>query len=75
EFRKLYYETANASSPPTMAALLKFAPISQVLFGSDHPYVSDEDNLVDLKSCGLSQAQMNAILYENAERLVPRLKA
>jgi predicted TIM-barrel fold metal-dependent hydrolase len=75
EFRKLYYETANASSPPTMAALMKFAPLSQILFGSDHPYVSDADNMADLKSCGLSQAQMNAILYENAERLVPRLKA
>ena len=75
EFRRLYYETANASSPPTMAALLKFAPLSQVLFGSDHPYVSDADNMIDLKSCGLTQAQMNAILYENAERLVPRLKA
>jgi predicted TIM-barrel fold metal-dependent hydrolase len=66
EFRKLYYETANASSPPTMAALLKFAPIGQILFGSDHPYVSDADNMTDLKSCGLSQAQMNAILCENA---------
>jgi len=75
EFKKLYYETANASSPPTMAALLKFAPLSQILFGSDHPYVSDEDNMTDLKSCGLTQAQMNAILYENAERLVPQLKA
>jgi len=74
EFRKLYYETANASSPPTMAALLKFAPLSQVLFGSDHPYVSDVDNIADLKSCGLSARDMNAILYENAERLVPQLK-
>ena len=74
EFRKLYYETANASSPPTMAALLKFAPLSQILFGSDHPYVSDVDNMTDLKSCGLSQAQMNAILHENAERLVPALR-
>jgi predicted TIM-barrel fold metal-dependent hydrolase len=74
EFRKLYYETANASSPPTMAALLKFAPLSQVLFGSDHPYVSDMDNMTDLKSCGLSQAQMDAILYQNAERLIPALK-
>src|SRR6185295_17251423 len=45
EFRRLYYETANASSPPTMAALLKFAPLSQVLFGSDHPYVTDEVNM------------------------------
>ena len=59
---------------PIVAALLKFAPIGQILFGSDHPYVSDADNLTDLKSCGLSQAQMNAILYENAERLVPRFK-
>jgi predicted TIM-barrel fold metal-dependent hydrolase len=58
-----------------MAALLKFAPLSQILFGSDHPYVSDEDNMIDLKSCGLTQAQMNAILYENAERLVPQLRA
>ena len=75
EFRRLYYETANASSPPTMAALLKFAPLSQVLFGSDHPYVSDVDNMTDLKSCGLTQAQMSAILYENAERLIPQLRA
>jgi 6-methylsalicylate decarboxylase len=75
EFRRLYYETANASSPPTMAALLKFAPLSQVMFGSDHPYVSDADNLADLRSCGLSDAEMNAILYENAERLIPQLKA
>lgn len=75
EFRKLYYETANANSPPTMAALLKFAPLSQVMFGSDHPYVSDTDNLADLRSCGLSQAQMSAILYQNAERLIPALRA
>lgn len=75
EFRRLYYETANASSPPTMAALLKFAPLSQMLFGSDHPYVSDADNLTDLKSCGLSEREMNAILYQNAERLVPQLKS
>ena len=75
EFKKLYYETANANSPPTIAALLKFAPIGQILFGSDHPYVSDADNLADLRACGLTSAQMNAILYENAQALMPQLKA
>jgi predicted TIM-barrel fold metal-dependent hydrolase len=75
EFARLYYETANASSPPTMAALLKFAPLSQVLFGSDHPYVTDEVNLNDLKRSNLPAREMNAILYENAHRLVPQLKA
>jgi len=75
EFRKLYYETANANSPPTMAALMKFAPLGQILFGSDHPYVTDSDNMSDLKRCGLSPREMSAILYENAQRLVPQLKA
>jgi predicted TIM-barrel fold metal-dependent hydrolase len=75
EFQRLHYETANANSAPTLAALLKYVPLSQVLFGSDHPYVSDADNMTDLRSVGLSQAEMNAILYENAERLVPQLKA
>jgi predicted TIM-barrel fold metal-dependent hydrolase len=74
EFGRLYYETANAASPPTMAALLKFAPLSQVLFGSDHPYVSDADNMADLRRCGLSRAQMDAILYGNAKRLIPALR-
>ena len=74
EFRKLYYETANAASRPTISALLKFAPLSQILFGSDHPYVSDADNMQDLRTNKLNPAQMNAILYQNAERLVPQLK-
>lgn len=75
EFARLYYETANASSPPTMAALLKFAPLSQVLFGSDHPYVTDEVNMNDLLRSNLPAREMNAILFENAHRLVPQLKA
>ena len=75
EFARLYYETANASSPPTMAALLKFAPLSQVLFGSDHPYVTDEVNMSDLLRSNLPAREMNAILFENAQRLVPQLKA
>ena len=58
-----------------MAALLKFAPLSQVLFGSDHPYVTDEVNMNDLLRSNLPAREMNAILYENAQRLVPQLKA
>jgi 6-methylsalicylate decarboxylase len=75
EFARLYYETANANSPPTMAALLKFAPLSQVLFGSDHPYVTDDVNMNDLKRSNLPEREMNAILFENAQRLVPQLRA
>jgi len=49
--------------------------LSQVLFGSDHPYVTDEVNMSDLMRSNLPTREMNAILYENAQRLVPQLKA
>src|SRR6202012_142351 len=38
ELQRLHSDTANATSPPAMAALMKFVPASQVTFGSDYPY-------------------------------------
>jgi 6-methylsalicylate decarboxylase len=74
ELRRLHYETANAAYAPNMAALLKFAPISQVLFGTDYPYVSVVENLGDLLKAGLTDAQLRAVENENARRLFPNLK-
>ena len=75
ELKRLYYETANAAYAPNIAALLKFAPISQVLFGTDYPYVSVAENTNDLMKAGLSAADLKAIENENALRLAPRLRA
>jgi predicted TIM-barrel fold metal-dependent hydrolase len=75
ELKRLYYETANAAYSPNIAALLKFAPISQVLFGTDYPYVSVAENANDLMEAGLSTADLKAIDNENAFRLMPRLKS
>ena len=74
ELKRLYYETANAAYAPNMAALLKFASVSQVLFGTDYPYVSVVENANDLVKVGLSAADLKAIENENAIRLMPRLK-
>jgi len=75
ELKRLYYETANAAYAPNIAALLKFAPISQVLFGTDYPYVSVVENANDLMNAGLPAADLKAIETENALRLLPRLKS
>jgi 6-methylsalicylate decarboxylase len=75
ELKRLHYETANSAYAPNMAALLKFVPISQVLFGSDFPYVSVTENVSDLGKAGLSEGDLKAVESDNALRLIARLKA
>jgi predicted TIM-barrel fold metal-dependent hydrolase len=75
ELKRLHYETANAAYAPNMAALLKYVPISQVLFGTDYPYVSVTENVSDLGKIGLSADDLKAIETDNAARLIARLKA
>jgi 6-methylsalicylate decarboxylase len=75
ELKRLYYETANAAYSPNMAALLKFASVSQILFGTDYPYVSVVENANDLMQAGLSPADLKAVESENALRLMPGLKS
>src|SRR5262249_21994874 len=75
ELKRLYYETANAAYVPNMTALLKYVSASQVLFGTDYPYVTVTENVGDLLKAGLSADDLKAIENENAIRLIPRLKA
>jgi predicted TIM-barrel fold metal-dependent hydrolase len=75
ELQRLYYELANAAYAPNLAALLKYVPLSQVMFGTDYPYVKVTDNAADLMRAGLSPDQLKAIDRENALSLLPRLKA
>jgi predicted TIM-barrel fold metal-dependent hydrolase len=75
ELTRLHYDTANASFAPTMAALLKFVPVSQVVFGSDYPYYSLEENVGLLAELPLTLAERQAIDRGNAARLMPRFAA
>jgi len=73
EFRRLHYDTANATHPASMAALLKLVPDTQVVFGSDYPYVPIGTQAQALQNLGLSASQVQAIAGGNAVRLIPRL--
>ncbi len=72
ELTRLHYDTANAYFAPTMAALLKFVSVSQVLFGSDYPYYTLEQNVGGLADIPLTQTERLAIDHGNAARLMPR---
>ena len=75
ELKNLYYDTANSAYAPTMAALLKFVPTSQILFGSDFPYLTIEQNVEGFRTLGLTAAQMQAIERDSAAALLPQLRA
>jgi 6-methylsalicylate decarboxylase len=74
EFKRLYYDTANATSAPAMAALMKLVPVSQITYGSDYPYFP-LDQITNLRQLGLTQEQLQAIGSANAMRLISSLKS
>ena len=73
EFRRLYYDTANATHPASMAALTSLVPMSQITYGSDYPYYPL--NQIENLRHRLSPQDVAAISSGNAMRLPPRLSA
>jgi predicted TIM-barrel fold metal-dependent hydrolase len=65
---------ASGKDVPNLAALLKYMALSQVMFGTDYPYVKVTDNVADLTGAGLTSAELKTIDADNALRLLPRLK-
>jgi predicted TIM-barrel fold metal-dependent hydrolase len=73
ELRRLYYDTANATHPASMAALTTLIPVSQITYGSDYPYFA-LDQIETLRRT-LPAQDLAAISSANALRLLPRLSA
>ncbi len=75
ELQRFYYDLAQASNPGATASLMKLVKISQVLFGTDYPYATAAQHVEGLAQCGFGADEMRAIYYENAARILPRVRA
>jgi 6-methylsalicylate decarboxylase len=75
ELRKLYYDTASADTAGAMAALRVMAPLSQILFGTDYPFVKPAAGVKHMQELQMPDADREAIERGNALALLPRLKA
>ena len=73
-FGRLYFETANATSPPALAALRAFTGADRLMFGSDFPYMSMGENLEGLRAAGLPADELRMIEEGNARRLIAGLR-
>ncbi|HWO30344.1 MAG TPA: amidohydrolase family protein, partial [Candidatus Acidoferrum sp.] len=73
ELRKLYYDVANSMNPSSMAALMNLVPASQLLFGTDFPYVPCAVTANGVDHFGFSISDLQAVNRENATRLFRRL--
>jgi predicted TIM-barrel fold metal-dependent hydrolase len=75
ELQRFYYDTAWIANPGPLASLTKLVSVSQILFGSDYPYMEGEEQVVGLIEYGFSVSNLRAIDRDNALRLLPRLRA
>jgi 6-methylsalicylate decarboxylase len=74
ELRRFYYDLAQASNPGATVSLMKLVQVSQVLFGTDYPYQTALSHIAGLAECGYSDADLKAIYYNNAARILPRVR-
>ena len=75
ELKKFYYDTAQGNHPGALDALMRLAPVSQVLYGTDFPFRDGAEENAALASYSFSAADRMAIERGNAMRLMPQLKA
>src|SRR5579864_342820 len=66
ELKRQYYDTASASNPTSLTAILSIVPSSQIVFGSDFPFISAGEVVTDLMRSGLPDKTVEAISRDNA---------
>ena len=73
--KRYNYEIAQGNTAGQLAALMKLVPVSQVMFGTDYPFVPGTDAVEGLLDYRFSEADQRAIERDNALKLLPGVKA
>ena len=73
--KRFYYDTASASTIYPLSSLMKLVSSSQVLFGTDFPFLTAKATATELQETGLfSAADLQAIGRGNAAGLMPKYR-
>lgn len=74
ELKRLYYDIAGTAYRPAIAALTSLVPTTQILFGSDDPFVPLAETAEGVMQLDFSADDLQRIACDNALALLPRLK-
>ncbi len=74
ELKRLYYDIAGTAYRPAIAALTSLVPTTQILFGSDNPFVPLADTAEGMLRLGFSTEDLALISRDNALTLLPRFR-
>jgi predicted TIM-barrel fold metal-dependent hydrolase len=74
ELKRLHYDIAGTAYRPAIAALTSLVPTTQILFGSDNPFVPLAETAEGMLQVGFSAADLQRIGRDNALALLPRLR-
>ncbi len=72
ELKKLFYEVSNATSPTSLAAVTALVPPSQIVFGTDYPFVPIEATIAGIDAFWTGPLR-DPVYRANAATLLPRL--
>jgi predicted TIM-barrel fold metal-dependent hydrolase len=72
--RRQHYDVTTSTSRASLNGVRSILPVSQLLFGSDFPFLRPGDTVPGLEHYGFKPAELAAINRGNAERLFPRLQ-
>jgi 6-methylsalicylate decarboxylase len=70
--RRFYYDTAASANPLNMQALKMLVGISQIVFGTDAPFVPAAPQVAGLATAGFSASELARVERGNAVALLPR---
>lgn len=73
ELKRLHYDIAGTAYPPAIAALTRLIPATQILFGSDNPFIPLAETARGVTKLGLSAHDLQLIGRDNALGLLPQL--
>ena len=66
ELARHYYDTASAANAPQMAALMRFAGVGHILYGTDYPYLTMAKPLQQLRALVPDNRDYDRIVSANA---------